>query len=381
MASKRPSSSRDDTPAGTESGGATSTHVDARDSHADVEHPQAQEQYGERTPEAILAEVRTAAENASEPLRPDGAWTASVTTAIARSGIQVAARATAFEVAGGRVEIVEALGPGRADAWVRIERWRGDGDRILADRAALHVTPMEHADVRVESVDLGRLRAFRSTLDDPKHPTFAWLHRGLFVRIGATDQARATALHKALDEIGAYGTPDATPQAAPAPASAPEAGSPQQPTTPVEDPVVGQWIVREAFILSVRGDGTWDMQRRGEEASVSSGTWRPALLGTYTFATGKRDPEPATASIGRDGTLLLTDGGERIEARRDQPRKTSTFGLPAEGGDGKTGDMPFEESFGETEGLSDAPFEGPANNGTIGSRRRRGGAFKGRGAE
>ena len=28
-------------------------------------------------------------------------------------------------------------------------------------------------------------------------------------------------------------------------------------------------------------------------------------------------------------------------------------------------DLPYEESFGQSEGLSDAPFEGPANNGTI----------------
>jgi len=42
-------------------------------------------------------------------------------------------------------------------------------------------------------------------------------------------------------------------------------------------------------------------------------------------------------------------------------------------------DLPFEESFGESEGLSDAPFEGPANNGTIGIGGGAGGAFKGRG--
>ena len=42
-------------------------------------------------------------------------------------------------------------------------------------------------------------------------------------------------------------------------------------------------------------------------------------------------------------------------------------------------DLPFEESFGETEGLSDAPFEGPSNNGTIGLGGGGGGAFKGRG--
>ena len=42
-------------------------------------------------------------------------------------------------------------------------------------------------------------------------------------------------------------------------------------------------------------------------------------------------------------------------------------------------DLPYEESFGESEGLSDAPFEGPANNGTIGIGGGAGGAFKGRG--
>lgn len=41
-------------------------------------------------------------------------------------------------------------------------------------------------------------------------------------------------------------------------------------------------------------------------------------------------------------------------------------------------DMPFEESYGEG-GLSDAPFEGPANNGLIGIGGGAGGAFKGRG--
>jgi hypothetical protein len=41
-------------------------------------------------------------------------------------------------------------------------------------------------------------------------------------------------------------------------------------------------------------------------------------------------------------------------------------------------DMPFEESLGEG-GLSDAPFEGPANNGLIGIGGGAGGAFKGRG--
>ncbi len=42
-------------------------------------------------------------------------------------------------------------------------------------------------------------------------------------------------------------------------------------------------------------------------------------------------------------------------------------------------DLPFEESFGETEGNSDAPFEGPSTNGTIGIGGGAGGAFKGRG--
>ncbi len=42
-------------------------------------------------------------------------------------------------------------------------------------------------------------------------------------------------------------------------------------------------------------------------------------------------------------------------------------------------DLPYEESFGQSEGLSDAPFEGPANNGTIGIGGGAGGAFKGRG--
>ena len=42
-------------------------------------------------------------------------------------------------------------------------------------------------------------------------------------------------------------------------------------------------------------------------------------------------------------------------------------------------DLPYEESFGQSEGLSDAPFEGPANNGTIGIGGGAGGAFRGRG--
>jgi hypothetical protein len=42
-------------------------------------------------------------------------------------------------------------------------------------------------------------------------------------------------------------------------------------------------------------------------------------------------------------------------------------------------DLPDQESFGETEGMSDAPFEGPSNNGTIGLGGGAGGAFKGRG--
>src|SRR5262245_10523070 len=42
-------------------------------------------------------------------------------------------------------------------------------------------------------------------------------------------------------------------------------------------------------------------------------------------------------------------------------------------------DMPFEESLGETEGLSDAPFEGPQSNNLLGTGGGAGGAFKGRG--
>jgi hypothetical protein len=42
-------------------------------------------------------------------------------------------------------------------------------------------------------------------------------------------------------------------------------------------------------------------------------------------------------------------------------------------------DLPFHESFGAGEGISDAPFEGPANNGLIGIGGGAGGAFKGRG--
>jgi hypothetical protein len=42
-------------------------------------------------------------------------------------------------------------------------------------------------------------------------------------------------------------------------------------------------------------------------------------------------------------------------------------------------DMPFEESMGETEGLSDAPFEGPQSNNLLGTGGGAGGAFKGRG--
>src|SRR4029079_16121069 len=41
-------------------------------------------------------------------------------------------------------------------------------------------------------------------------------------------------------------------------------------------------------------------------------------------------------------------------------------------------DMPTEESFGEG-GISDAPFEGPSNNGLIGLGGGAGGPFKGRG--
>src|SRR5262245_33400680 len=40
-------------------------------------------------------------------------------------------------------------------------------------------------------------------------------------------------------------------------------------------------------------------------------------------------------------------------------------------------DMPFEESMGETEGLSDAPFEGPQSNNLLGTGGGAGGAFKG----
>jgi hypothetical protein len=42
-------------------------------------------------------------------------------------------------------------------------------------------------------------------------------------------------------------------------------------------------------------------------------------------------------------------------------------------------DLPFQESFGQGTGISDAPFEGPANNGLIGIGGGAGGSFKGRG--
>jgi hypothetical protein len=43
-------------------------------------------------------------------------------------------------------------------------------------------------------------------------------------------------------------------------------------------------------------------------------------------------------------------------------------------------DLPYDENFGKDDtGISDAPFEGPANNGTIGIGGGAGGAFKGRG--
>ncbi len=42
-------------------------------------------------------------------------------------------------------------------------------------------------------------------------------------------------------------------------------------------------------------------------------------------------------------------------------------------------DLPFDETFGESEGDSDAPYEGPANNGTVGIGGGAGGAFPGRG--
>ncbi|MDJ0523204.1 MAG: hypothetical protein QNJ90_14130 [Planctomycetota bacterium] len=41
-------------------------------------------------------------------------------------------------------------------------------------------------------------------------------------------------------------------------------------------------------------------------------------------------------------------------------------------------DLPYEESFGESEGLMDAPFEGPASNATIGVGGGSGGAFRAR---
>ena len=41
-------------------------------------------------------------------------------------------------------------------------------------------------------------------------------------------------------------------------------------------------------------------------------------------------------------------------------------------------DLPYQESFGQSEGMSDVPFEGPANNGTIGLGGGAGGAFAGR---
>ena len=43
-------------------------------------------------------------------------------------------------------------------------------------------------------------------------------------------------------------------------------------------------------------------------------------------------------------------------------------------------DLPYDESFGESEGTSDAPYEGPSSNGTIGIGGGAGGAFRGRGS-
>ncbi len=76
------------------------------------------------------------------------------------------------------------------------------------------------------------------------------------------------------------------------------------------------------------------------------------------------EPEPESQH-NVENTDVVTDPVIKDEPVEDHPTSDN--------------DLNFDENYGETEGLSDAPFAGPSTNGTIGTAGGGGGAFKGRG--
>ncbi|MCA9316355.1 MAG: hypothetical protein KDB73_12785 [Planctomycetes bacterium] len=111
------------------------------------------------------------------------------------------------------------------------------------------------------------------------------------------------------------------------------------------------------------------------------------LVGAVLLALDTSDPEPAAppliqASQADNIEEELPEVEEETEEVKEQDLVVEEPVIKDEEISEEVetdNDLPFEESFGQTEGLSDAPFEGPANNGTIGIGGGAGGAFKGRG--
>lgn len=225
------------TSSGTEGRDASVEGVQDDGAPAGVEPVRAGSRYKLRSPAEVLAEARDVPEPV-ERLEPERAWREAVEQALAAAGLEGRPAASAAVLDGGTLEIVDLPGAARDAPWARIERLVGGDQGAFRERAALYVTPVDHPVVRVEAVALEGLEAFRSTLDDPDHPTAAWLRGGVFVRVGARDadavRTQAARLHAALLEAGGYGA-----EAAAAPRAAKDLGPVIEPEEITGDPVKG----------------------------------------------------------------------------------------------------------------------------------------------
>ena len=109
------------------------------------------------------------------------------------------------------------------------------------------------------------------------------------------------------------------------------------------------------------------------------------ILSLFDTTEVREPPRPAVVASAPVTTEEEEDIQETIEDTKEIQDKEIVTDEPVikdeeiDDNNETDNDLPFEESLGETDGVSDAPFEGPSNNGLVGLGGGGGGAFGDRG--
>jgi len=110
------------------------------------------------------------------------------------------------------------------------------------------------------------------------------------------------------------------------------------------------------------------------------------VLSAFTTVQEKEPPKKALTSATstddfKEELPEVQEETEEVTAQEVVSKDPSLIEAPVDDHNETDNDMDFNETMGETEGLSDAPFEGPQSNNLLGTGGGAGGAFKGRGGK